>query len=527
MPDAAPPASSCRRRPAGWRWRRTLHTGVLVGTLIGAPLLANCGSGTEPVGQPGAILVEPSAQVLEVGNAIELKVTVTGANGEPVTPDAVFWSSSNEDVARVDENGRVTAVSPGEARIAASVAGKSASSQITVRERRVAQVRVSPLAATVRVGQTHQYTARILDSDGETISGKSVAWSVEKTSVATVNSSGVVRGVAPGETIVRATSDGVTGEAQVTVTRISVARVDVDPKDVELEVDQTRQFTATPRDEDGNELTGRSVTWSSDNTAVATISSSGVVTARSPGVTIVRAVVENHEGNAIVRVKEPPPPPPVLTSLEVSPASATLRIGESRQFTVVARDANGNPMQAPPITWSVAPGSVATVSPSGVVTARGFGSATVTARAGGGIEGKASIVVTLFGGGGGGGDDDGGDGDGGDDGGDDGDGGSDGDDDDGGNDGGDDGDDGGPPGGDEFSSGNGKGKGKGRENGNGRGNGHGRGNPNNVIVVAANAPVMQPLPSLLDAPATPLLAEVIGITPNFLFRGRQPLTPEP
>jgi hypothetical protein len=99
-----------------------------------------------------------------------------------------------------------------------------------------------------------------------------------------------------------------------------VASVEVIPATATLEVAQTLQFTATPRDSTGATLTGRTIAWTSSNPLVASVSSSGVVTGLLVGTATITATSENQSGTATVTVvAAPPPPPPPPSGLAIIP----------------------------------------------------------------------------------------------------------------------------------------------------------------------------------------------------------------
>ena len=321
---------------------------------------------------------------MEIGETFALQLT---ADGQSVSPDQAFWSSSAENVARVSESGTVTALSPGEARISASIAGRSAVSEITVEEKSVREVRIAPLASQVVVGQTVQLTATVRAGDGSELKDRNVTWSSAATGVATVSSSGEVRGVSTGVTLIRATSEGVTGEAQVTVVLRPVARVEISPSSGTLEVGEERTFTARAYDADGDEITGRDVEWSTDNASIATVGSSGAVTGRAPGNTTLRAVIDGRERTARIDVE-----PAAVAEVVVAPNSATLEVGGVQEFTVTLRDARGAELTGRTVSWSVAPPDVASIDANGRLTANGPGTAMVRA-ASEGKEGTAGVTV--------------------------------------------------------------------------------------------------------------------------------------
>jgi len=109
-------------------------------------------------------------------------------------------------------------VAVGAATITATSEGKSGTAAITVVNVPVASVTVSPATASVQVGQAVQLTATPKDANGNPLAGRTVTWTSSSTAAATVNSSGLVTGVAAGSTTITATSEGQSGAAAITVT---------------------------------------------------------------------------------------------------------------------------------------------------------------------------------------------------------------------------------------------------------------------------------------------------------------------
>ncbi|HVH10526.1 MAG TPA: alkaline phosphatase family protein, partial [Gemmatimonadales bacterium] len=122
------------------------------------------------------------------------------------------------------------------------------------------------------------------------------------TTIAKVNGSGLVSGVAMGSTSITATSEGKSGAATLTVTNVPVASVAVTPATATITVGQTVQLTATPRDASGNPVTGRVVTWSTSDTTIALVNASGLVTGRVAGTATITATSEGKSGTATITV---------------------------------------------------------------------------------------------------------------------------------------------------------------------------------------------------------------------------------
>jgi len=258
--------------------------------------------------------------------------------------------------------------------VAACGGGDSATSP-TPQPKPVASVAVSPSALSLLVGQSGTLIAQAKDANGAVLPGRTITWSSSDPAIATVSTAGVATGVAPGTATISATSEGKTGAATATVSPVPAASVSVSPPADTLYPAQTSQFGATVKDSAGGVLSGRTVVWTSSNGAIATISTSGLLSAVAVGSATVSASVEGKTGTAAVSVIPVP-----VASTTVTPGSASLFTGATQQFTATLRDASGNTLTGRPVTWSTSSISVAMVnSASGLVTAVAVGTATITA----------------------------------------------------------------------------------------------------------------------------------------------------
>ena len=273
-----------------------------------------------------SVEVVPTQLGLAVGSHGTLTARVEDVSGLPVSNAQVDWSTSNAGVATVAATGEVSALSPGTAIITATSNNFSGTSTVTVTAVTVpvASVSVAPTTASVNVGQTAQLTATTRDASNNVLTGRAVTCSSSNTGIATVSSSGVVTGVAAGSATITATSEGKSGTASATVTAVlaPVASVSVSPATPSVTVGQTVQLTATAYDANNNVLTGRAVTWSSSNTGIATVSSSGVVTGVAAGSATITATSEGKSGTASVTVT--PPPVATVTVAEAVPVFPSL-----------------------------------------------------------------------------------------------------------------------------------------------------------------------------------------------------------
>ncbi|HKE90007.1 MAG TPA: Ig-like domain-containing protein, partial [Gemmatimonadales bacterium] len=168
----------------------------------------------------------------------------------------------------------------------------------------VATVEVSPQSATVAVGATLQLSAATFEAGGEILTGRTIVWASDAPGVATVSSAGLVTGVTVGSATISATSEGVTGTSSIAVvaTAEPVASVEVTPGSSNIVVGGTVQLTATPKDGKGQPLTGRTITWATNASLIATVSSSGLVAGVATGTATITATSEGVSGSASVNV---------------------------------------------------------------------------------------------------------------------------------------------------------------------------------------------------------------------------------
>ena len=172
---------------------------------------------------------------------------------------------------------------------------------------------------------------------------------------------------------------------------LPVASVQVTPPSSTISPGQTAQLTATTLDAQQRTLTNRTVTWSSTNLGVATVSTTGLVTAVAVGgpVTIV-ATSEGQDGSATVTVV----PPPVAT-VSVSPATPTLTPGAVVQLTPTLRDASGATLTNRVVTWTTSNNALATVSGAGIVTAVAVGGPVTITATSEGQSGTAAVSIVA------------------------------------------------------------------------------------------------------------------------------------
>ena len=329
---------------------------------------------------PEAVELSSHAETLLVGDRLQLTAKVFPVD---VTDGTIFWKSSNDLVARVSPSGLVTAYSRGNCVVYAICQDKIDSCLITVDNPEVLpdSVVLNSHSATLLVNETVELIATVHPAD---VTDSSVTWSSSDESVATVSASGVVTAVSPGTCVITVTCQDKSDQCAITVEKpvIYPDSVVLNSHSATLLVNETVELSATVYPAD---VTDASVTWSSSDEAVATVSAAGVVTALSPGTCVITATCQDKSDQCLITVENQTvlPDSVVLSSVE-----AKLVIGDRMELT-----AQVHPEQVadPTILWASSDVEVATVQ-DGNVTALAKGECDIIATSGD-AQGKCHVVV--------------------------------------------------------------------------------------------------------------------------------------
>lgn len=391
------------RRPEPWR-AGSAH--IVAVPFVALTLIVGCGGDdeaapTEPPEPPVAttVNISPASVALSsFGETLQLTAAVADQNGQAMAGAPVSWTTSDNSVATVSAGGLVTAARNGTATVTATSGSAAGTASVTVAQR-AARVDVSPVSVEISsFGDSVQLTAAPFDANDNAVEDATITWSSEDAAVATVDDSGLVTAVGNGTANIGAQAGAATGAAAVTVSQV-VVEMDVVPFATTLfSLGDTIRLVATGVDANGHPGSALAVTWMSENDAVVTVDSAGLVTAVRTGSTDVFATIRELRDSAGVTVAQ------LATEVRVTPAADTLVVGDTVRLSAVALDANGHEVEDTDYVWSTVSPSVATVDNSGLVTAAGRGTGTIqvkATRAGANYVGTATITVLASAGAGG------------------------------------------------------------------------------------------------------------------------------
>jgi uncharacterized protein YjdB len=323
--------------------------------------------------------------VLRLGESRTLTASAKDPQGNAIAARAFQWSSDNPGVLSINATtGAVTAVAAGSARITATTGVRSGTATVRV-IRRVTSVVLGPATpAPVRAATTLTLvaTARAENGlDAGDLADRTQTWSVVNpagaTRTANISPNGTLTGVYPGDADVTVSIDGVTATLRLRVIAASIA---IQSSNTATLVGATMPLTARVLAADNAVLPNVPVTWTTSNSTVATVDANGVLTGVGPGVATITATGGGASGSVPIHV--------TTATLAVEPSVREVLSGGTTQLSA------GNAIG--PVTWETSDAAVATVSSTGLVTAREPGTAVITASAlsvFGTQRGTATIVV--------------------------------------------------------------------------------------------------------------------------------------
>ena len=326
-----------------------------------------------------------------------------GTNGTANINSAVEWSVSNSDVATISDDGVLTALSAGVVTVTATIGSMSESITIVISSEVVTldSIEVTPAISVVDEGASVQLMAVGSYSDNSTANvNGSVTWSVSDAAIATVNASGLLTTLTPGLVTVTASNGTVSDSATVTVNAvvtnppaISVVGVVLTPETSSVLAGETVQLNATAILSD-NSMTNVNnvVNWSVDDSSIAAVSPTGLVSTLAAGVVNVRVDYGIFNDSVTVAVNAAPV---ALESINVSAASNSADVGETVQLSAIGSYSdNSTANLSNSVTWSVSDPVIASVSSNGLLTLLSAGVVTVTATDGN-ISNATSVTVNA------------------------------------------------------------------------------------------------------------------------------------
>ena len=338
--------------------------------------------------------VTPATASLQTGKTKQFSASATMSDGSTDSSPSVTWSATG---GTITQAGLYTAgQNAGTYRvIAKSSAGPADTSTVTITAPApptVTKIDVTPASASLQTGKTKQFSASATMSDGSTDSSPSVTWSATG---GTISSAGLYTAGQNAGTyrVIAKSQAGPADTSSVTITAPApptVTKIDVTPATASLQTGKTKQFSASATMSDGSTDSSPTVTWSATG---GTISSAGLYTAGQNAGTY-RVIAKSQAGPADTStVTITAPAPPTVTKIDVTPSTASLQTGKTKQFSASATMSDGSTDSSPTVTWSATGG---TISSAGLYTAgQSAGTYRVIAKSSAGPADTSSVTITA------------------------------------------------------------------------------------------------------------------------------------
>ena len=342
---------------------------------------ATCALTVQPT-YPTSITLSKTTVFLPQGKAIELSATLVPAD---VKDKIITWTSSDKNVAYVNDKGKVVASNQGTTVItAASPGGAKATCTITVGQPLPESVSLNLTKLILEVGDLRYLRAAVTPDNAQ----NSFTWTSSNTGVATVSNTGELKATGVGTAVITvSTSNGKTATCDVQVLEkgVPATSVTITPASLTLIEGRKGTFTATIEPEN---VSNKFITWTSNNMKVATVDADGNVVARSAGKCIVYAQCGGVQATAIVTVEK------YVATTGITLDKTEMSVYEGEEFALRATVAPVNASYKN-VKWASDNEAVATVDAKGTVKAISRGTATISALAADGKDVKAECKVTV------------------------------------------------------------------------------------------------------------------------------------
>jgi serine/threonine-protein kinase len=267
-------------------------------TVIGAPRL-------KAAGEEVRLAILPGEGALAVGQVVRLSAVLRGPS-EPDRPAlGAAWSSTDPAVLRVTEDGELTAVRPGEARIRATEGDLTTDVGFQVTRVDATQVSITPVIAQLGVGEAVRLEGVAADRLGARLSRRVIAWTSSDTRVANVEPDGTLQALAVGTARIGASAGGGRGWMDVRVVPGRVAALKLEPASLVLRVGESAAVEAIVQGQRSTPLAGIPVEWQSSDCSIVAVSAEGIVRGLRFGSARIAATAGGRRATIAVEVRAP------------------------------------------------------------------------------------------------------------------------------------------------------------------------------------------------------------------------------
>lgn len=309
---------------------------------------------------------------------------------EDATNKSVTWKSLDSKIAKVDKNGKITAVKAGTTYITATTANGKYTAKCKVTVANIVKsksVKLNKTSVTINDGKTYKLTETIAPSN---TTDKTVTWSVSDKKIIKVSADGKVTALKPGTAYVycKTKDTGKTAKCKVTVKAVVPTSVKFSSESVSVAYGKTKTLKATVSPSNS---TDKTLKWSSSDPSIVSVTQSGKIKGLKAGKSATITVTTNsgkRKAQITVKVTHVKP-----TAVSLNKANVTLSKGNTVTLTPKFAPSNTS---VKTVTWSSDNKSVATVSSKGVVKAVSNGTAVITCTTKNGLTAVCVVTVAVI-----------------------------------------------------------------------------------------------------------------------------------
>lgn len=330
-------------------------------------------------GSPVTIEISPQSTTLALDSTEQFSVTSFDADGNTSIPGVTPTWSTSGGVGTVNSSGLFTATAEGTGQVVATAGIMADTASVTITNTPADSIEITPNAATVSADSSIQFTATGYTEGGTEVDPGTITWSVVG-GIGDISSDGLFEGsaVGPGRIVAVSSLGPVDTTGTIEVTPGDLATLTVAPDSVTTYVDSIVAFSVMGTDADGNDASTGTITWSVAG-GIGAISNVGLFTATAEGTGQVVASssiggIVDTNGLVIVQSTE-------ISSLTVTPDTATVVVGDALQFHASALTGGDTEVPDPDVVWEVL-GPIGTIDSDGILHASAPGYGRVVARAG-------------------------------------------------------------------------------------------------------------------------------------------------
>ncbi|MGY3942052.1 beta strand repeat-containing protein [Aeromonas tecta] len=341
------------------------------------------------------IVLNSGNGTLAKGSSVQFKAQAVLSDGSTLdVSNQATWVSSDQTKVTIDAQGLATGVAVGTSTITASINNvTSAGTVLTVTNATVSQIQITPPTLSLAKGTKGKLTAIATYSDNTTQDiSNLVAWNSSDIAVATVNLSGEVTAVTIGSATLTGSVGSVTSNpVSLSVTSATVNQIDLSATASTLAAGTKTQLTAVANYSDGTSqnITGL-VSWSSSDSNVATVNTSGEVTAVAPGTATITGSFGGQTSTLTITVTAA-----TVGAIQISTPLASLALGTNGQLKALATYSDNTVVDVTSqASWSSSSPTLVSVDANGQIKALAVGSAIISGSLGG-TTSTISIAATA------------------------------------------------------------------------------------------------------------------------------------